>query len=237
MNKLQKDNFSRFSLGIEKGRNSNCVPSIFAAFLGLDTTESEKACIGYPARTGRKFGGTKITWSNPAEQFRQSYGIDCTNTVDGTNLLRWNQRANGTLAQAVKNLEEGAYVCIHKGHAFGVLVVAGKAYTVDYGKGNGARRIVWTLTKLDNVDAAALLARLQGKSEAKAEKKVEKRTYTLSLDGGALEAALRTVNVRTEDGKWHSLKTAQDSREFCREFGNDSTIPAARWEAIFNLQF
>ena len=225
---LQKINFNRFTITDSKGSTNNCVPSIFAAFLNIGVTESEEVCIGFPAGRNRKKGGTRITWQNPAKQFGQSYGIACSNTIDGDNLLRWNQRANGTLAQAVRKMDDGAYVCIHKGHAFGVLIVDGKAYTVDYGKGNGARRIVWTMTKLDNVDARAILAKLQGKAE---EQKPEKRTYTLRLPVD------RKVLVKTQDGWWHTVKTAEDSVKFCREHGNDTTIPASVWDKIFDLQF
>lgn len=225
---LQKINFNRFDITNSKGSTNNCVPSIFAAFIGIDVETSEEKCIGFPAGRNRKKGGTRITWQNPAEQFRQSYGIACTNTVDGTNLLKWNQRANGTLAQAVKNMTDGAYVCIHKGHAFGVLIVDGKGYTVDYGKGNGARRIVWTMTKLDNVDARAILAKLQGKTE---EPKPEKRTYTLRLP------VEKNVLVRTANGRLHNLKTAADSVAFVREHGLDETITAGTWDLIHALQF
>ena len=225
MAKLQKINFNRFDITNSKGSTNNCVPSIFAAFIGIDVEASEDKCIGFPAGRNRKKGGTRITWQNPAEQFRQSYGIACSNTVDGTNLLKWNQRANGTLAQAVKNMTDGAYVCIHKGHAFGVLIVDGKAYTVDYGKGNGARRIVWTMTKLDNIDARAILAKLQGKAD---EPKPEKRTYTL-------RPTKKEVLVRTEDGKLHLLRTAADSVKFVREYGADKTVDV--WDLIHDLQF
>ena len=228
MAKLQKINFNRFTLTGDNGSTNNCVPSIFAAFIGIDVKTSEEKCIGFPAGRKGKQGGTRITWQNPAEQFRQSYGIACSNTVDGTNLLQWNQRANGTLAQAVKNMTDGAYVCIHKGHAFGVLIVDGKAYTVDYGRGNGARRIVWTMTKLDNVDARAILAKLQGKAN---EPKPEKRTYTLRIPVDT------KVLVKTQDGWWHTVKTAEDSVKFVREHGLDTTIPASVWDKIHALQF
>lgn len=225
---LQKINFNRYDITNEKGSNNNCVPSIFAAFLNIGVTESEEVCIGFPAGRNRKKGGTRITWQDPAEQFRQSYGIFCSNIIDGTNLLNWNHRANGTLSQAVKKMTDGAYVCIHKGHAFGVLIVDGKAYTVDYGKGNGARRIVWTMTKLDSVDARAILAKLQGKAD---EPKPEKRTYTLRIP------VQTEVPVKTQDGCWHRVKTAEDSVKFCREHGNDETIPTSVWDKVHALQF
>lgn len=225
---LQKTNFNRYSLTVDNGTTNNCVPSIFAAFIGMSVKQAERDCIGFPAGRRGKEGGTRITWSNPAEQFRQSFGIPCTNTIDGDNLLRWNQRANGTLAQAVKKMDDGAYVCIHRGHAFGVLIVDNKAYCVDYGKGNGARRIVWTMTKLDDVDARAILAKLQGKSE---EQKPEKRTYTLRLPVD------RSVLVRTANGRIHNLKTAADSLAFIREHGNDETITTGTWDKIHALQF
>lgn len=154
---LSTRNFNRWAINKDNGSTNNCFPSIVATFTGIDTSTAEDKCIGFPARTGRKYGGTHIRWNNPAQQITDSFGIAATDAVDVSGNTGYNLVKHGTLAQTVRNLDEGAYVIIHKGHAFGVLVVDGVAYTVDYGKGNAARRIVWTCTRLDSVDARKVL--------------------------------------------------------------------------------
>jgi len=232
---LQKENFDRHNITTGQGRSNNCVPSIMAAFLNIDLTASEEVCQGYPARnSGRKYGGTRIQWANPAKQMQTSYGSPMTDMVDCSENTNYSLKKHGSVAAVARNLSEGAYMLIHKGHAFGLLVVDGKAYTVDYGGGNHARRVVWTCTRLDSVNAREILAKLRGESKPKQK---ESRTYSLRLDSKEMQAVIRTVNVRTKDGNWHSLKTAQDSREFVREHGADATISQQRWDAIHDLQF
>lgn len=159
---LSTRNFNRWTINSNRGSNNNCVPSIIATFLNIDTKDAEVKMEGYPARTGRKYGGTRIVWNNPASQIARSFGVPATDVVDCSTNTGYSLTKHGTTAQLAKTLTEGAYVIIHKGHAYGMLVVDGIAYTVDYGKNNAARRIVWTATRLDSVDAREVLARFQG---------------------------------------------------------------------------
>lgn len=160
---LSTRNFNRYSINTNRGNNNNCMPSILATFLQVDTTEAENKMEGYPARTGRKFGGTKIKWSNPAAQITRSFGVPATDVVDVSENTSYNLTKHGTLASVVKGLKDGAYVVIHRGHAFGVLIVDNVAYTVDYGDGNAARRVVWTCTRLDGVDAREIFNAFRAK--------------------------------------------------------------------------
>ena len=159
---LSTRNFNRWTINKNSGSTNNCFPSIIATLTGIDTSVSESKCQGFPARSGRKFGGTRIKWNNPAQQITTSFGIAATDMVDCSMNTSYTLEKHGTLTRVVRDLDDGAYVIIHKGHAFGVLVVDNIGYTVDYGKGNAARRIVWTCTRLDSVDARAVLASFTG---------------------------------------------------------------------------
>ena len=156
---LSTRNFNRWAINKNSGSTNNCFPSIVATLTGMDTDVAEAKCQGFPARTGSKYGGTRIKWNNPAQQVTDSFGIAATDAVDCSSNTSYSLEKHGTLARTARNLDEGAYVIIHKGHAFGLLVVDNVAYTVDYGKGNAARRIVWTCTRLDSVDAREVLAK------------------------------------------------------------------------------
>lgn len=160
---LSTRNFNRYSINNNRGSNNNCMPSIMATFLQVDTNEAERKMEGYPARTGRKYGGTKIKWNDPAGQITRSFGVPATDVVDVSTNTSYSLEKHGTLAKVVRDLNDGAYVVIHRGHAFGVLVVDNIAYTVDYGDGNAARRVVWTCTRLDNVDAREILTAFRSK--------------------------------------------------------------------------
>jgi hypothetical protein len=148
-------------------------------------------------------------------------------SVDCSKNTRTSLKKHGTLAQVAKGLGEGAYVIIHKGHAFGLLVVDGKAFTVDYGKGNAARRIVWTCTQLTGLDARKLLNSFQNPQD---------RLFGGFSKGAYMEALERRVVAYTSDTNAHILKTAQDSREFVRAHGMDPMIPDTLWDEIHALQ-
>lgn len=156
---LSTRNFNRWAVNMNRGRTNNCMPSILATFLNIDTTEAENKMEGYPARTGRKFGGTRIKWSNPAAQITRSFGVPATDVVDCSSNTDYSLEKHGSLAKLVRNNKDGVYVVIHKGHAFGLIIYKGIGYTVDYGQGNAARRIVWTATRLDGVCPAETFAR------------------------------------------------------------------------------
>jgi len=159
---LSTRNFNRWTINKNNGSSNNCFPSIIATFTGIDTSVAEAKCQGFPARRGRKQGGTRIKWNNPAQQITTSFGIAATDMVDCSMNTSYTLEKHGTLARVVRDLDDGAYVIIHKGHAFGVLVVDNIGYTVDYGRGSSSRRIVWTCTRLDSVDARAVLASFTG---------------------------------------------------------------------------
>ena len=162
MASISHRNFNRWTINKNNGSMNNCFPSIIATLTGIDTSAAEAKCQGFPARSGRKPGGTRIKWNNPAQQITTSFGIAATDVVDVSENTNYNMKKHGTLSSVARNLDEGAYVIIHRGHAFGLLVVDGVGYTVDYGRGNASRRIVWTCTRLDSVDARAVLATFTG---------------------------------------------------------------------------
>lgn len=246
---LQKENFSRWTVNGNGGSNNNCFPSIIATFLGIDTKQAERDCIGYPARTGRKYGGTRITWNNPAQQIRDSFGVPATDVLDMSKNSGYNVEKHGTTTGVAKNLTEGVYVIIHRGHAYGLIVTGGKAYTVDYGNGNAARRVVWTCTRLDGINAAETLAKFRApKQRTGGFSKESDMEKFLNLRANAILKQLaepkpepkpepKGVRVYTRDSKLHTLYTAEDSREFVRAHGEDTSVLPAQWDKIHELQF
>lgn len=243
---LQKENFSRWTINNSGGSTNNCFPSIIATFLRMDTKTAESKCIGFPARTGRKYGGTHIRWSNPAQQVSDSFGIAATDAVKVSGNTGYTLKKHGTTSQVAKSLKKGVYVIIHKGHAYGLIVTNGKAYTVDYGKGNAARRIVWTCTRLDGVDADSLLAEFRGQWNTKEssmdsniDQPLQKRAERIAqqLEKKSTPPTPRAVRVYTKDGALHVIITAQESREFVRAHGMDRGILAGQWDKIHALQF
>ncbi|MCP4479069.1 MAG: hypothetical protein GY818_13370 [Planctomycetaceae bacterium] len=239
---LQKENFSRWTVNNNGGSRNNCFPSIVATFLGMDTAEAESKCIGFPAR--RNGGGTKIEWSNPAQQITDSFGVGAKDMLDMSENNRYNVKRYGTTSQVAKRLDNGVYVIIHSGHAYGLIVSKGKAYTVDYGNGNAARRVVWTCTRLDGVNPDSLLEQFRNGNK-------KSRTRTFSAEDLEMLKALdlrakkiadslskkKEVRVCTTGGKLHNLSTAEDSREFVRKYGDDKAVLPVQWDRIHDLQF
>lgn len=246
---LQKENFSRWTINNVSGNSNNCFPSICATFLELDTKQAQNDCIGYPARTGRKYGGTRIEWKNPAQQIADSFGVNATDVLDMSKNSRYNVEKHGTTSQVAKNLTEGVYVIIHRGHAYGLIVTGGKAYTVDYGNGNAARRVVWTCTRLDGVNAAEMLAKFRApKPKTGGFMKESDMDRILNQRANAILKQLaepkpepkpepRAVRVYTSDGQVHTIRTADDSRAFVRAYGMDTAVLTAQWNKIHDLQF
>ncbi len=254
---LQKENFSRWTINNISGSSNNCFPSICATFLELDTKEAQNDCIGYPARTGRKYGGTRIVWKNPAQQITDSFGVQATDVLDMSKNSSYNVEKHGTTSQVAKNLTEGVYVIIHRGHAYGLIVTGGKAYTVDYGKGNAARRVVWTCARLDGVNAAEMLAKFRAPKpqqmggfmkgtflqESDMDRMLNFRAEAILKELSQQKAKPepkpepKAVRVYTGDGQVHTIRTADDSRAFVRAYGMDTAVLAAQWDKIHDLQF
>lgn len=239
---LQKENFSRWTINNNGGSENNCFPAIVATFIKMDTEEAESKCIGFPARRNR--GGTKIEWSNPAQQIADSFGVKATDVLDMSKNNRYNVKRYGTTSQVAKGLSKGVYVIIHRGHAYGLIVTNGKAYTVDYGKGNAARRIVWTCTRLEGVSPDILLQAFRNGDKKSRTRKFSAEDLEMlkALDLRAKKIAdslskKKEVRVCTTGGKLHELRTAEDSREFVRKHGDDKAVLPRQWDRIHDLQF
>lgn len=226
---LQKTSFARKDVSNNYGASYTgaCFPTIVAAFTGFSGNEVANNMKEFDKRRG----GTRVSWSSPASTINKALGYNAASDV----LTGYDKK--GTTTQVAKSLESGVYVIIHRGHAYGLIVAGRKAYAVDYDDtGNCARRQVWTVTKMEGVCPFDMLERAQaGKAANEAKKEESKREFTVGPEW--ISELTRTVNVMTEDGYWHSLKTAEHSREFVRAHGNDKGVSTHQWNLIHALQF